>query len=105
MSTSSNPSQPTLQLPRLLHWAVSHCRAAGNAIAGIKQQPISSMVTVLMIGIAIALPTCLHLFVETTDNAAQQFHVVPTISLYSHCQESNTGDGPEMTNPSSPFQI
>lgn len=82
MSTSSNPSQPSLQLPRLIHWAVSHCRAAGNAIAGMKQQPISSLVAILMIGIAIALPACLHLFVETADQAAQQFQVVPTISLY-----------------------
>jgi cell division transport system permease protein len=80
------PSNPhagrSIQLNPLAHWGVNHSRSLLASIGSITKRPISSFIAMLIIGIAIALPAGLHLFLKNLQQMTQQFQTTPTVSLY-----------------------
>jgi len=86
-TTSSTKSQ---RLPTLTRYLVSHARALLGAVGSITQKPYSSLLSIIIIGIAISLPACLHVFLQGMALSSSSFQTTPTISLYLSSNTSTT---------------
>ncbi len=83
-----NPS--TLQHSRLSYWALSHCRALLFGMGEMTRTPLSSLMTFIVIGIAMAFPAGLYVFLKDLQGVSQYWNGNPRISLYL---KQNVSDG------------
>lgn len=67
---------------RLASWAAAHARCLLESLGRLHQRWVASLLTVLVIGIALALPTGLYVLVKNLDTLASSWHQSVRISLY-----------------------
>ncbi|MCB1691291.1 MAG: permease-like cell division protein FtsX [Pseudomonadales bacterium] len=63
-------------------WAVNHMIVARQSLAGLLDTFVSSLMTWLVIGIALALPTILYLLLANVGELTSTFEGKPRISVY-----------------------
>lgn len=59
-----------------------HLRALKAGLKQLLQQPIGNLLALFLLGIAIALPLCLYLLVNSAQQWSQQIKVTPEISVF-----------------------
>ena len=70
------------KLNPLSHWIISHRRACRYALHELIQAPFATLLTLAVIGIAMALPSCLYVFLKNAQSLSHHINGTPTISLY-----------------------
>ena len=70
-------------------WLLQHLQVAIRTLGQLCRQPLSTSLTVTVIGIAIALPCGLYVLVDNIRQASQQWNQASTISLYLEQQLSD----------------
>ncbi|MCX7120365.1 MAG: permease-like cell division protein FtsX [Gammaproteobacteria bacterium] len=69
--------------PRFTHWLLSHYRAMCFALTELTRAPITNLITICVIGIAMALPLGFFILLENMQTADSAWNSsAPTISLY-----------------------
>src|SRR5688500_6576663 len=63
-------------------WLTRHAQTATGALGRLSQQWLATLMTTLVIGIALALPACLHLLVTNAQRAAGGWNRAISISVY-----------------------
>lgn len=71
-----------IKLNPLVYWFTCHCRAFVFSIGEILRTPIASVMTLTVIGIAMALPTGLYVFLQNFQGLSKNWNSTPSISLY-----------------------
>jgi hypothetical protein len=66
--------------PRI--WLLRHLQAALSSLGRLSRSPISTIMTVAVIGIAMALPTGLHVLLDNVHQLAGRWDSAATISLF-----------------------
>jgi cell division transport system permease protein len=66
--------------PRI--WMLRHLQAALSSLGRLSRTPISTVMTVAVIGIAMALPTGLHVLLDNVQQLAGRWDSAATISLF-----------------------
>lgn len=64
------------------HWLYLHMRAMGQALQRLAAQPLGSMLSILVIGIALALPACGYLLLDNVARLARGVSGAPEISIF-----------------------
>jgi cell division transport system permease protein len=64
------------------NWIVQHARALAATLARLAQAPISGILNIGVIGIALALPAGLYLFVSNLQGYAADLSPAPQVSLF-----------------------
>lgn len=74
---------------RTHRWLENHLRAFLFGLGELLRTPVASIMTLLVIGIAMAFPSGLYALLQNAQQFAQQWHNDPTISVYlqPHLQE------------------
>ncbi len=67
---------------RLRVWLLRHAQVALASLGRLARSPLSSLMTVLVLGIALSLPTGLHLLLKNVQQLAGGWDGAATISLY-----------------------
>ena len=67
---------------QLSRWKQLHIRNCIDSLAGFLEQPIATLLTVAVIGIALALPASLNLVVQNARNLAGNWESVRDFSIY-----------------------
>lgn len=67
---------------RLLTLPVRHLQQAIGSLGDLWRTPLASMMTILVLGISLTLPTTLHLFVKNASKITQQWHSASEITLF-----------------------
>jgi cell division transport system permease protein len=78
---NKNQQQPNKLKPLTL-WLLNHCRAFVFSIGDIVRSPIASILTLAVIGIAMALPTGMLVLLRNFQIISQHWQGQPSISLY-----------------------
>lgn len=73
---------------RLRAWAAHHRRVCFGTIGELLSQPLSSLMTWLVIGIALALPAIMTVFLQNVSNVSGDWGGEPRISVYLEAQVS-----------------
>jgi cell division transport system permease protein len=63
-------------------WLTRHAQTMVGSLGRLSQQKLSTLLTMLVIGIALALPTCLHLFVTNAQRATGDWNRAVDISVF-----------------------
>lgn len=63
-------------------WMTRHLQTLIGALGRLSHQKIATLLTMLVIGIALALPACLHLLIENARAASDDWNRVVDISVY-----------------------
>lgn len=63
-------------------WLTRHLQTSMGALGRLWQHWLATLMTTLVIGIALALPACLHLLVTNAQRAAGGWHRAISISVY-----------------------
>ena len=63
-------------------WIVRHLQTLIGALGRLSQQKLATFLTVLVIGIALALPACLHLLITNTQTATGNWDQAVDLSVY-----------------------
>ncbi len=87
--------QKKTQLNYLSFWILSHIRALFFGLGELIRNPFASLMTLLVIGIAIALPAGLYILLQNVQTVGKDFSGTPTISLYL---KSDAGDAEQLKN-------
>ncbi len=69
-------------MTRLLSLPARHAQQAIGSLGDLWRTPFTSVMTVLVLGISLALPATLHLFVKNTDVITDQWQSASQISLF-----------------------
>ncbi len=77
----TQPVKPELH-SRLVAWAVSHARAFFFSLGKLYRAPLSSFMTMAVIGIALALPSGLYLILKNMELAAGGWDTGARVSLF-----------------------
>ncbi len=79
-----------MTLSKWRHWLENHLRAFLFGMGELIRAPIASLMTLLVIGIAMAFPAGLYALLDNVQQFAKQWHNDPSISLYlkSHLNDS-----------------
>jgi cell division transport system permease protein len=67
---------------RAASWPIRHLQQAIGSLGDMWRTPITSMMTVLVLGISLTLPATLHLFVKNADNVVANWDTSSEINLY-----------------------
>ncbi len=67
-----------------------HLRAASQALRTLLQQPLSSLLGLAMLGLAVALPVCLYLLVSSAQQWSQGLTVKPEITVFMELNAERT---------------
>ncbi len=81
-SFSSAPKRKVALLSRIISWPVRHLQQAVGSLGDLWRTPFTSVMTVLVLGISLALPATLHLFVKNANVVTEQWHSASEISLF-----------------------
>lgn len=63
-------------------WIKNHLAALKGALDTLMKKPLSNLMTLLVIGVTLALPSALYLFVQQTQIVTEQFQKNSSLSLY-----------------------
>ncbi|HEY4368071.1 MAG TPA: permease-like cell division protein FtsX [Steroidobacteraceae bacterium] len=63
-------------------WIARHLQTLIGALGRLSQQKVATVLTILVIGIALALPACLHLFIANAQTATGNWNQSIDISVY-----------------------
>jgi cell division transport system permease protein len=66
----------------VIAWMVRHVQTAIGALGRLGGQPVATLMTTLVIGIALALPTCLYLCIENARSAGSSWDRGIDLSVY-----------------------
>lgn len=90
MPSTSLPKQPNrqAQYPKIQYYFLLRLRGLLCALGEFIRHPSSSVTTLLVIAIAMTLPTGLLLFLKNIESIGQAWHGNPSISLYVDPQTS-----------------
>lgn len=73
-------------------WSLAHARCALESLGRLHRRWLTSLLTTLVIGIALALPTGLYIVVKNLDTLSSSWHRSVQISLYL-TQDTSEDDG------------
>ncbi|WP_159822296.1 permease-like cell division protein FtsX [Colwellia sp. 20A7] len=79
---SSGLSQRTSFLRRLLSLPIRHLQQAVGSLGDLWRTPFTSVMTVFVLGISLALPATLHLFVKNAQQVSEQWDSASQITLF-----------------------
>ena len=79
---SSGLSQRNTRLRRLLTLPIRHLQQAIGSLGDLWRTPFTSVMTVLVLGISLALPATLHLFVKNAQQVSEQWDSASQITLF-----------------------
>lgn len=68
--------------PRFRIWLLRHAQVALASLGRLARSPLSSLMTILVIGIALSLPTGLHLLLKNVQQLGGTWDGAASISLY-----------------------
>jgi cell division transport system permease protein len=63
-------------------WLARHIQTLVGALGRLGAQPVATFMTMLVIGIALALPACLHLFIDNAQQASSGWDRAIDLSIY-----------------------
>lgn len=63
-------------------WFTRHLQTMIGALGRLSQFPVASLFTMLVIGIALALPACLHMFIDNAQRASAGWNRSVDVSIY-----------------------
>lgn len=63
-------------------WLLRHVQTLIGSLGRLSQQKLSTLLTVLVIGVALALPACLHLFVVNAQRATGSWNRAVEVAVY-----------------------
>jgi cell division transport system permease protein len=63
-------------------WLTRHVQTFVGALGRLGQQPIATLMTMMVIGIALALPTCLHLLIINAKSVSAHWDKAVDLSVY-----------------------
>lgn len=81
-SHSSQLSQRNNLLRRLLTLPIRHLQQAIGSLGDLWRTPFTSVMTVFVLGISLALPATLHLFVKNAEQVSEQWDSASQITLF-----------------------
>ncbi len=67
---------------RAASWPIRHLQQAIGSLGDMWRTPLTSMMTVLILGISLTLPATLHLFVKNADRVVSNWDTSSEINLY-----------------------
>ncbi len=73
---------PPKKSGRLSAWALRHVSTAIGALGRLSRQPVASLMTILVIGIALALPASLHLVIKNALSISESWDNALDFSVY-----------------------
>lgn len=73
---------PPRRRPRFRIWLLRHAQVALASLGRLARSPLSSLMTILVIGIALSLPTGLHLLLKNVQQLGGTWDGAASISLY-----------------------
>ena len=79
---SSGLSQRNSWLRRLLTLPIRHLQQAIGSLGDLWRTPFTSVMTVLVLGVSLALPATLHLFVKNAQQVSEQWDSASQITLF-----------------------
>jgi cell division transport system permease protein len=79
---SSKLSQRDSLLRRLLTLPIRHIQQAVGSLGDLWRTPFTSVMTVFVLGISLALPATLHLFVKNAQQVSEQWDSASQITLF-----------------------
>ena len=79
---SSGLSQRSSLFRRLLTLPIRHLQQAVGSLGDIWRTPFTSIMTVFVLGISLALPATLHLFVKNAEQVSEQWDSASQITLF-----------------------
>lgn len=79
---SSGLSQRNTLLRRLLTLPIRHVQQAVGSLGDLWRTPFTSVMTVFVLGISLALPATLHLFVKNAEQVSEQWDSASQITLF-----------------------
>lgn len=83
MSTKQEQQQPRqVQYSQWQNFLIAHVRSFFRALGEFVRTPFASLTTLLVLAIAITLPTGLFLMLKNIESIGQAWHGQPSISLY-----------------------
>lgn len=71
---------------RLDVWLLQHLQVALSSLGRLSRSPVSSLMTTAVIGIALALPTGLHLLLANVQELSRNWDGAATISLFTRAE-------------------
>ncbi|GAA6171284.1 permease-like cell division protein FtsX [Colwellia sp. KU-HH00111] len=78
----SGLSQRSSFFRRLLTLPIRHLQQAVGSLGGLWRTPFTSVMTVFVLGISLALPATLHLFVKNAQQVSEQWNSASQITLF-----------------------
>jgi cell division transport system permease protein len=81
-ATPRKSVRPRRPWPNPLTWLLRHLQVLVASLGRLSRQPLASLMTAAVIGIAVALPAALHLLVANVQNLASTWEGGSTISLF-----------------------
>jgi cell division transport system permease protein len=66
----------------LINWAKTHKTAFNNAFQRLTQAPITTLITVLVVGVALSLPSAFQVLIKNLEYGQQSINEQARISLY-----------------------
>ena len=79
---SSGLSQRNTLIRRLLNLPIRHLQQAIGSLGDLWRTPFTSVMTVFVLGISLALPATLHLFVKNAQHVSEQWDSASQITLF-----------------------
>ena len=79
---NTGPASRHTDRGRAASWAASHARCLLESLGRLHRRWLASLLTVLVIGIALALPAGLYVLVKNLDTLSSSWHQSVRISLY-----------------------
>lgn len=82
--TRSSRNKPLLKIPRERFdtWVLRHIQVMTGSLGRLTKQPVASLLTATVIGIALALPTSMYLLVDNARDIVSQWQSQGEIWLY-----------------------
>lgn len=81
---SSGLSQRNSLIRRILTLPIRHLQQAIGSLGDLWRTPFTSVMTIFVLGISLALPATLHLFVKNAQQVSEQWDSASQITLFLH---------------------
>lgn len=75
---------------RLISWPLRHMQQAVGSLGDLWRTPFTSVMTILVLGISLALPATLHLFVKNAKVITEQWNSASEITLFLKLSTSDS---------------
>lgn len=88
---TSGLSQRSSFFRRLVTLPIRHLQQAVGSLGDLWRTPFTSVMTVFVLGISLALPATLHLFVKNAQQVSEQWNSASQITLFLHLSTDDKG--------------